>query len=182
MAKKYRLQPDAEGLYRLIAARDFKASRKNNLTVKKGDRGGLVAGPYNLSQGGNCWVEEGARVLDQAKVNKDALVLDQATVSGRAVITDHSWVGGSAQVRDNAQVLEGGAVTGSAVVRDGATVRSSGIVGGSAVIEHRARVEKGATVGDRTVVGGIGVVRGEKTIVVGDSHIIKGVLEMDALQ
>ena len=67
MAKKYRLQPEADGLYRLIALRDFSTSRGQNMEVGKGDRGGLVSGPYNLSQRGRCWVEEGAKVTDQAR-------------------------------------------------------------------------------------------------------------------
>ncbi|MDE0189623.1 MAG: hypothetical protein OXN80_11015, partial [bacterium] len=70
MARKYRLEPEGEGLYRVIAARDFKTSRGQYPEVREGDRGGLVSGPYNLSQRGRCWIEEGAKVIDQAKVLK----------------------------------------------------------------------------------------------------------------
>lgn len=115
MARKYRLEPEGEGLYRVIAARDFKTSRGPNPEVKEGERGGLVSGPYNLSQRGRRWIEEGARVTDQAKVLKDGLALENATVSGRAVVTDLSWVAGSAQVQDNARIQEGGAVVDQAM-------------------------------------------------------------------
>lgn len=175
--RKYRLEPAEEGLYRLIAVRDFKTSRGAGIAIKKGDLGGRVAGPHNLSHKGNCWVEQGARVLDKARVRKDALVLDSATVSGRALVTDHSWVGGRAHVSGDAQIMEGGAVLDNATVRDGATVRTAGMVGGRAVVEHRAKVEDGATVGDRTRVGGLAVIRGPETILSGDPYIVMGVHE-----
>lgn len=179
MARKYRLEPEGESLYRVIAARDFKTSRSQSPQVNKGDRGGLVSGPYNLSHRGRCWIEEGAKVIDQAKVLKDGLVLENATVSGRAVVTDLSWVAGSAQVQDNARIQEGGAVVDHAIVRDGATVRSAGIVGGQAVLEHRARVEDGAIVGDRTQVGGNAVISGQDTVITGNRYIIKGITKTE---
>ncbi len=175
ISKKYRLKPEEGGLYRLIANRDFATSHVVSVVVKKGDRGGLVSGPYNLSQRGRCWVEEGAKVLDQAKVSKDGLVMERATVKDRAVVTDTSWVGGEALVCDNVQVREGGVVLDQAIVRDGATVRSAGVVGGHAIVEHRAVVEDGAMVGDKTKVGGVAVIRGRDTVISGDGHIFKGI-------
>lgn len=174
MARKYRLEPEGEGLYRVIAVKDFKISRGQSPQVKEGDRGGLVSGPYNLSHRGQCWIEEDAKVIDQAKVLKDGLVLEKATISGRAVVTDLSWVAGSAQVQDNARIQEGGAVVDHATVRDGATVRSAGIVGGQAIVEHRARVEDGAMLGDKARVGGNAVISGQDTVVTGNRYIIKG--------
>ena len=51
-SKKYRLQPEEGGLCRLIALWDFSTSRSKTTPVGKGDGGGLVSGPYNLSQRG----------------------------------------------------------------------------------------------------------------------------------
>lgn len=168
MAKKYRLLPEGNGLYRLEALKEFSTSKEGNVVIHKGDLGGLVSSPYNLSQRGRCWVEGDARVLESAKVTKDALIMDKAVVTGRARVTDRSWVGGEARVEGEAQISGGAAVLGNAVVRDGATIRSLAIVGGNSIVEHRATVERGATVGERARVAGVAVVSGKDTVLKGD--------------
>ena len=69
MEKKYELIPsDKEGLYRIKALRDFN-------DVKKGDIGGYVESEKNLSQLGDCWIYDNARVHNNAQVCDNAIVL-----------------------------------------------------------------------------------------------------------
>ena len=78
----------AEGnLFRLVAEKDFS-------DVKKGDLGGLVSGPNNLSQEGDCWIYDEAQVSGQARVSDEVQVsektraFDEAQVSGQVRVFD----------------------------------------------------------------------------------------------
>jgi len=72
-------------LYRIRALKSFD-------NIKEGDLGGYIEKEYNLSQDGNCWIYDGAIVMN------GAMVLDNAKVS-KSIITNGSVV------KDNA-VLE----------------------------------------------------------------------------
>ena len=76
MDKKYELIPsDKEGLFRVKALRDFN-------DVKKGDIGGYVEGEKNLSQLGDCWIYDNARIYNNAVIRDDARVCDNARIWG----------------------------------------------------------------------------------------------------
>ncbi len=158
-SKKYELVNDHQiivdgaTLYRVRALRDFG-------NVKAGQLGGFIQSEHNLSQLGDCWVADDARVFDQATVS------DHAQVLGRACVRDHARIGDKARVLGNAQVFENGWVFKSGVVFDNAMiygsgqVRDDGMVYGEAHIFDHARVLAGgkvsgdARIGGRTVVGG----------------------------
>lgn len=74
-------------LYRIRALKDFS-------DVKKGDLGGYVEGYHNLTQEGDAWI------YDEAKVFGKSLVADNAKVTGRVRVLGH------ALVKDEA-ILEG---------------------------------------------------------------------------
>ena len=66
MEKKYKLTEETlkvydKTLYRIEAVKEF-------ADVKKGDKGGWVESENNLSQDGNCWIYDNAKVLGEAKV------------------------------------------------------------------------------------------------------------------
>lgn len=88
MARNYRLEPEGDSLYRVIVFRGFKTSRGQSSQVHKGDRGKLASGPHNPSHRGRCWIEEGAKVIDQAKVPKDGLVLENPIGENNAPQTE----------------------------------------------------------------------------------------------
>ena len=103
MCNKYKItreKLDFSGivLHRIKALKDFG-------DVKKGDLGGWIEKESNLSQKGNCWV------YDNAKVCIDALVCDNANVSGNAVVCGNASVCcdtvvcGNALVRGNAEII-----------------------------------------------------------------------------
>ncbi|EDQ2394488.1 polymer-forming cytoskeletal protein, partial [Salmonella enterica subsp. enterica] len=64
--------------------------------VNKGDLGGWVEKEENLSQKGNAWVHDNARVYG------DARVYDNAQVYGDAQVYGNAQVYGDARVYDNA--------------------------------------------------------------------------------
>ena len=116
MDKKYELIPsDIEGLFRIKALKDFN-------DVKKGDIGGYVESEKNLSQYGDCWIYDNARVEDNAQVYGDAEVCGDC------------WIYDNAVVRDNAKVCHNARIRGHAVVQHDAVVRGNAIICGDAII------------------------------------------------
>jgi hypothetical protein len=73
-------------LYRLVAMRDI------GIDVKAGDQGGLVSGPMNLSEKGECWVYPDSMVHSGARVMDDAQVRVGASVSGPVRMRERSKV------------------------------------------------------------------------------------------
>lgn len=75
-------------LYRIIALKDF-------FNVKKGELGGFVENYYNLSQSGNSWIYDDAKVfyggmvLDDAKIYNNSLIYDNSTIMERAIVLDN---------------------------------------------------------------------------------------------
>tara|TARA_B110000503_G_C7114660_1_gene399773 strand:- start:1389 stop:1691 length:303 start_codon:yes stop_codon:yes gene_type:complete len=96
--KKYELVP-TDSMYRIRALKDFS-------DVKAGDLGGFVEHESNLSQNGDCWV------YDDAKVHGYARVYGDAKVSDYAVIYSHARVCGNARIFGNVSVFGDGEITG----------------------------------------------------------------------
>lgn len=146
MGKKYILTDETciwgkRTLYRIKAIRDFR-------NVKKGDLGGFIEKEGNLSQEGECWVYDNARVYGEAEVFEDAYV------SGYAKVCDNATIFSHAKIFDNACVYGNATVGGIAVVSEQACVYGNAYVGGAAHIYDYARVYGSATVSDNTCVYG----------------------------
>lgn len=145
--RKYLLELEGD-LYRLISTGLLWGH-------KKGQRGGLVQSHLSLAHTGNCWVDQGARVLDMARVIGDARLLDDACISGRsllagnaavhgtAAICDRSVVDGMARVRDSASLHGSARATDNAILGGHVLVRD-GLVGGDTVLNAEQRVGAGA--------------------------------------
>lgn len=84
--------------------------------VKAGELGGFVEKEENLSQDGNAWVYDSARVYDNARVYGDARVYGNACVCGDARVYSNACVCGNARVCDNARVYGNAWVYGDARV------------------------------------------------------------------
>ena len=84
-------------LYRIRALRDFG-------DVHAGDVGGYIECERNLSQDGNAWVYDDARVSGDARVYGNARVCGDARVYGNARVCDNAWVCGNALVCGDACV------------------------------------------------------------------------------
>ena len=110
MDNKYELIPsDIEGLFRIKALKDFN-------DVKKGDIGGYVEGEKNLSQLGDCWIYDNAKVYDNAEVCDNAQVCGKAKVYGNAYVFGNARVYGNAYVFGNARVLYEAKICGDAII------------------------------------------------------------------
>lgn len=119
-----------------ILGRTFYGIRacKNFGNVKAGDLGGYIEKPENLSQEGDCWVYDNARVYSNARVYGNALVYDDAEVYGDV------WVYGNARVCDNACVYGDTEVYGKAWVCGNARVYDNAHVYGNARVYGNAEV------------------------------------------
>ena len=126
-------------LYRIQALKDFKG-------VKSGDIGGYIEKESNLSQSGNAWVYDDARVYDKAWVSNNAQVY------GNTWVYDDAWVYGNARVCGNARVYGNAWVSGDAQVSDDAWVYGNARVSGNSWVSGDARVYGNAWVcGDARV-------------------------------
>ena len=140
--------------------------------VKNGDLGGWIESEKNLSQDGNAWVLDNAKVYDNAMVYDNATVGGKATVfenatvggyafiSGKATVRGEAWVGGKATVSGNATVEEKSKVDGNAMVCENV------IVSGNAIVSENATVFENATVSGNAIVIGNAVVRGNADFIV----------------
>ena len=102
MEKKYKLTEETinvgdKTLHRIEALRDF-------CDVKKGDKGGFVEKEENLSQSGDCWVYDKAKVYDNAQVCGDAMVYGNAEVYDDAKVFEEAKIYGNAKVSGDARV------------------------------------------------------------------------------
>ena len=102
--------------------------------VKAGELGGFVEKEENLSQDGNAWVYDSARVYDNARVYGDARVYGNACVCGDARVYSNACVCGNARVCDNARVYGNAWVYGNACVCGDAWVYDSARVYGDACV------------------------------------------------
>ena len=70
--------------------------------VKAGELGGYIEKEENLSQTGDAWVFDNARVSGDARVSGNAWVTDNAWLSGDARVSGNARLSGNARVTDNA--------------------------------------------------------------------------------
>lgn len=129
--KKYKITDETiiyfgRVLKKIEALKDF-------ANVHKGDKGGYVETENNLSQEGNCWIYEEAKVFNFAKIYDNARVFDNAQVFGNAVIYNNAVIDGYAKVYDYA------------------VVRNSAVIGDSANIHGHAKIYFGKIDGDADI-------------------------------
>ena len=86
-------------LYQIVALKDFG-------NVKKGKLGGWIESEYNLSQEGDCWVYENAKVYGKARVFDNAKVFWDAEIYGNAFVYGDAHIFGSAKVCGSARACE----------------------------------------------------------------------------
>ena len=92
--KKYKLTEETiivngRTLYRIEALRDF-------AYIKKGDKGGFVEKENNLSQYGDSWVDDDAKVFGNAQVCGNARIYGDAIISSNKdyIIFKNWWSSG----------------------------------------------------------------------------------------
>ena len=96
--------------------------------IEDGELGGWIESEKNLSQDGECWVDDNAHVYDDARVFGNAQVFwcayvyDYAKVYGNAEVSGSANVYGDAKVYGNARVYDHAEIYGEAVVRGNARI------------------------------------------------------------
>lgn len=145
-------------LHRIKALKDFGS-------IKAGELGGWIESEENLSQDGNAWVRDNAKVYEYAKVYGEAVICDNARIRGNARVFDNAmvcdkanvfgnaWVHNEAKVRDRAGVFGNAWVYGNAELLDDATVFSNAEIFGNAKLCDNALVYGFAKVGDKAEIG-----------------------------
>ena len=158
--KKYELIPsDKEGLYRIKALKDFN-------DVKKGDIGGYIQSENNLSQLGDCWIYDNAKVYDNAVVIGKAIVCDYAELYDNAQVCDNAIVRDNAQVCGKAIVCDNAIVCGNAVVCCKARVEDNAVVWNNAQIYGYAKVCGNARIWGNADVSGDAIISSDKDYIV----------------
>ena len=154
--KKYELTSetkviDGVELHRIKALNSFG-------NIKEGDLGGWIESEKNLSQDGDAWV------FDNAKVYDNAMVYDNATVGGNATVFENATVGGCAFISGKSTVFGNARILGAARVGGHATVCGYAFINGEATVRGKAWVGGNATVSGNATVEDKAKVRGNATV------------------
>ena len=84
-------------LYRIRALKSFS-------DIKCGDIGGYVENGKNLSQNGNCWIYNNAKVYDAGRVFDNAIIKNNAEVFDNASVLDNAIIQDNAICYDNSVI------------------------------------------------------------------------------
>lgn len=145
---KFSLIPvQGKNYYRIKALRSFS-------DVKKGDLGGYVNSPWNLSNHGDSWVYDDAKAIgssvirDDAKIRGNSIIMDNAKVSGDVVVSGEcvvskyaeisgkSKVEGSCIITDNAMVLGISSISGKCQL-SGHSICTSSILSNDVMLSEK---------------------------------------------
>ncbi|MCQ2232084.1 MAG: hypothetical protein MJZ30_09585 [Paludibacteraceae bacterium] len=156
-------------LYMIKALKDFG-------DVKAGDFGGYVEHERNLSQCGNAWIYDDAKVYGNAFVCENANVSEDANVYGKSTISCEAYVYGKATVCGSSRVYGRALVGGNAIIAGNAKVFEHALVCEEAVIDDNASVFgcalicKRARVCENSTVCGVSEIE-EYAVICGDSKV-----------
>lgn len=150
---KPKLLEETYNLYRIRALKDFG-------DVKAGDLGGYIESERNLSQEGDCWVYDKAKVTDEAKIYGNAkikgyvVISDNAEVFDNAKVYDYAEVSGNAKVYGNAQVEDSAKIYNKVEVFDNALIDKETTLYNKAKVYGNAKVTENAELHDEVQVYG----------------------------
>ena len=103
------LQHDGRILHRIKALKSFG-------NVNKNDLGGWIEKEDNLSQEGDCWIADNAKVYDKAYVYDNAQLYDNAIICGEAKIYNDAKLHDYARVEDEAYIYGNADISGEALI------------------------------------------------------------------
>ena len=128
-----------ESLYRIKALKEF-VNETTGVVIEKGQLGGFVQSEKNLSQYGTCWIDDSARVFnnavvsDNAYVGQEAMIHRNVQISGNAAVLDSAWITDNAIVKDNAQIRDMPLIKDNAVIKGDAIIICDDTIGGNTEI------------------------------------------------
>jgi hypothetical protein len=115
-------------LYRIKAIKSFSG-------VRKGSLGGWVESEDNLSQEGDCWIFNEAKVFRKANVSGGVKVLENACIYGNAVIFGYVVISGNAKVYGNVCIYGNVSISGYAKVFGSLSINSYACIRGDAIVK-----------------------------------------------
>lgn len=133
---KYRLteERNQNGLFRIQALRDLRY-------WKAGDLGGWIEKEENLSQGGDCWVDDNAQVFGNASIIEGAYIGGNAKIFGNAKIYGDTLVSGNAEISGETHIHQEAKIFGNTKVSGNARVFGYVEISGDVKIFGDARVQ-----------------------------------------
>lgn len=156
-------------MHRIKALKDFG-------DVKTGDIGGYVESEDNLSQDGNCWIDDIAIVKDEAKVLDNAIIKGRAQVLDNAIVFNNATVSGNAIVNNHSKVYDNSMVSGNAIINGTSKVYGHAAVRCNANLHSAAKVFGNATVSGDAVVTGYSKVYGRSIVI--ENALVNGASEI----
>jgi hypothetical protein len=115
-------------LYRIKAIKSFSG-------IRKGSLGGWVESEDNLSQEGDCWIFDDAKVFRKAKVSGNAKINDSACIYGNAVISGYVVISGNAKVYGNVCIYGNVSISEYAKIFGSISINGYACIRGDAVIK-----------------------------------------------
>lgn len=146
--------------------------------VANGQLGGFVEKESNLSQTGNAWIYDNAKVFDNAVISGNAKVKHNSTIEHNAQIKGNAIVEGDSQVRhnaivegdsnlkehclaqDNTHILGNAKLSGFAIAQEQSTIKGNAKVYGNARVRGDCVIDGDATLADRCQILDHAIVRG----------------------
>lgn len=122
-------------LYRIQALKTFTKPGGYNPVVHVGELGGYVESEDNLSQEGNCWLFDKARVKDGGKIIEDAIVYDKCLVSKNSIVRGSSVVGGYCFVTNQSVIIDS-RLEGNVIVNGHSTIHSGAYLYGEIGVDQ----------------------------------------------
>ena len=134
-------------LYRIRALKDFD-------NVKAGDIGGYIESESNLSQEGDAWIYDNAKIFDNVTIYGDARIGGNAKIYDNAKIWGNASIYGDATIYDNAKIFGNARISGNAWIYGDATIYGNAKIFGDAKIYGNAKIYDNARIyGDARICG-----------------------------
>lgn len=153
---------DVHIIKRIRALRDIDPPQMDG-KVHKNDLGGWIESEGNLSQNGECWVDDDAWVIN------NAVVKDDAYICGNSIVTDNAIISEQAALDGESVVVGGNAlICGKANIQDNAYVAGYAIICGNAIIQDDAQVIANVTIKGCVKLKGFAALSNVFTVVIPD--------------
>lgn len=160
-------------------------------SLKTGEIGGDVMGYENLSQEGNCWIEENCAVYDNSTVQDDAMVCGKLRIEGNVTISRKAHIhsvencdiadeyNNGSIITDNAHIsLESkdSWIVGTFKISGNVDIVGSPQINGKTTITDSVKIDGSPIINDCTISDSV-LIEGNPTLkncTISDNVIIKG--------
>lgn len=135
------MEYDGVTLYRIQALIDIPS-----IWVKVGDLGGWVQSKDNLSQCGDCWIFDNAKIYENARMYDNARIYDNATMHNNSTMCDNAVMYGDTVMHNNSRMYDDATMYGRATLYDDAVMYGDATMYGHAMLRGDAVMYGDATV------------------------------------